>query len=169
MFKTMGHQHIAVLDGGLPDWVNNGFKTETITKKDYKTGDFKASLNPEMIKDFKFIKDNTITQNSLVIDARSSGRYKGLAPEPRKELKSGHIPNSINIPFEDVLDNGKLKSKNELNSIFKSLKTEKRPLVFSCGSGITACIVLLASEQILNNKTSVYDGSWTEWATLEPQ
>ena len=169
MFKTMGHQHIAVLDGGLPDWANNGFETETITKKDYKTGAFKATLNPEMIKDFKFIKDNTITQNSLLIDARSSGRFKGLAPEPRKELKSGHIPNSINIPFEDVLDNGKLKSKNELNSIFKSLKTENRPLVFSCGSGITACIVLLASEQILNNKTSVYDGSWTEWATLEPQ
>jgi len=102
-----------------------------------------------------------------VIDARSYGRFEGTEPEPRTGLRSGHIPNSINIPYTEVLVNGKYKPKAKLAKVFNVLKTEKRPLIYSCGSGLTACILLLASEMLLENETAIYDGSWTEWAQLE--
>lgn len=164
MFKTMGHEKVTVLDGGLPDWIANGYSTEAIQlDKKIMYGDFKANFNKEMVVDFDAIKINIQEQNAIVIDARSEGRFNGTAPEPRAELKSGHIPNSLNIPFENVLNDGKFKSVSELTSIFNSETYSDKPLVFTCGSGLTACIILLASELVLPNKKAVYDGSWTEW------
>ncbi len=167
LFKTMGHKNIAVLNGGLPDWINDGYKTEQIKKTNYKKGDFIANFNPENIAYFKNIKENTKLENALVIDARSSDRFHSLIEEPRKELRSGKIANSINIPYQMVLENGKFKSKNELIKLFSSFVTVDKPLIFSCGSGITACILLIASELVLSQKKSIYDGSWTEYAQLE--
>lgn len=164
MFKTMGHQQIAVLEGGLPEWIKKGFPIEVKSPKSYKKGNFIVSFNEEMLIDFDGVLQNTQTQNALVIDARSKGRFEGTEPEPRKDLRSGHIPNSINIPYSHVLEDRKFKSKAALKEIFSEIETEKRPLIFSCGSGITACIVLLASTLVLDKKNSVYDGSWTEWA-----
>ena len=166
MFKTMGHDHIAVLDGGLPDWIANGFQTEEVNQSEnYVSGDFEAKFNIELVANFDDVLENTKRSKALVIDARSAERFKGMVPEPRIGLRSGHIPNSTNIPYESVLENGKFKSKSALTTIFKDVEKEKRPLIFSCGTGITACIILLASEiSDLSNKKSVYDGSWTEWA-----
>lgn len=165
MFNVMGHQSVAVLDGGLPAWENHGFKTEAREAAKYVMGDFSATLDVNAVKDFEFVKENIEKLSSLVVDARSSGRFKGTAPEPRKGLRSGCIPNSINIPYETLLENGKFKNKKELFEIFNSSQFTDEPLVFSCGSGVTACIVLLASELVgLKNKKSVFDGSWTEWA-----
>lgn len=164
MFKVMGHQNIAVLDGGLPAWENQGFKTKVRDNTTYTTGNFSAILDANVVKDFEFIKTNIEKQDSLIVDARSSGRFNGTAPEPRKGLRSGSIPNSINIPYETLLENGKFKNEQELLEIFNSSQITNEPLVFSCGSGVTACIVLLAAELIkIENKKSVYDGSWTEW------
>ena len=129
-------------------------------------GDFVASLNASAVKNIDDIKANISTQNEWLIDARSPGRFNGTDPEPREGLLSGHIPNSINIPFKQVLNKGKLKTKNELLEIFNTISNKDKPLIFSCGSGVTACIVYLAAEQVLDNSKSVYDGSWTEWATL---
>jgi len=167
MFKTMGFQHIYVLDGGLPLWIYQENPTEKINKPTFKKGNFKAQLDSEKVKDYKFIKSNIKTQGFLIIDARSEGRFNGTAPEPRAGLASGNIPKSINIPFKGVLNENVFKSKKELEIIFDELKNNKLPLVFSCGSGITACIVLMAYQMVLNNEISVYDGSWTEWAILE--
>ncbi|MBT29007.1 MAG: sulfurtransferase [Thalassobius sp.] len=167
MFKIMGHENIAVLDGGLPAWIEAGYETETITEKTFEAGDFKASFYPEMVKDTGFVLSNIDDKSCIVIDARSEGRFTGTSPEPRKGLSSGHIPNSCNLPFSKVLDNGKYKPVEELKTIFKDLNLDERPLVFSCGSGLTACIILLASELVNENKTAVYDGSWTEWALTE--
>lgn len=167
LFKTMGHKNIAVLNGGLPDWINNGYKTEKTKNTNYKKGNFIANFNPENIAYFKNIKENIKSGNALVIDARSSGRFCSLIKESRKGLQSGKIPNSINIPYQMVLENGKLKSKDELIKLFSSFVTVDKPLIFSCGSGITACILLIASELILSQKKSIYDGSWTEYAQLE--
>lgn len=165
MFRAMGHSDIAVLDGGLPEWVSKGLPIEDKIFETPKKGNFKASFNTEMVVSFNSVLENTTTEAALLIDARSNGRFDGTAPEPRKDLRSGHIPNSINIPYEDVLDNGKFKSVQELKSIFKKVENENRPLLFSCGSGITACIILLVSTIINNsNKKAVFDGSWTEWA-----
>ena len=165
LFKTMGHNTIAVLDGGLPAWNSEGFELEPIVKSTYNQGDFEATFHPELVKDIEAIKTNLKTKTAIVIDARSEGRFNGTSPDPRPNLKSGHIPNSINLPYSQVLENGKFKSEKKLTEIFKTLKLDNNPLIFTCGSGITACILMLASELVSKNPKAVYDGSWTEWAS----
>lgn len=167
IFKTMGHDNIAILDGGMPDWINSGYETEKLNYTDFKKGNFIATFNNENVFYFNDIKDNIINKNALVIDARPSNRFLSLVDEPRKDLRSGNIPDSINIPYQLVLKNEKFKSKKELTKLFSSFVSSKKPLVFTCGSGITACILLVASELVLTQKKAVYDGSWTEYAQLE--
>lgn len=167
MFRTMGHDRVHVLDGGLPDWIQHGFETEKKFGSNYTRGDFKALFNSASVKNIDFIQSNIFEQKHLLIDARSEDRFNGIAKEPRKGLPSGHIPNSINIPYGRLLKDGKYKAEIELKKIFEESGVDHRPLVFSCGSGVTACIVLLASEMVLNNSTSVYDGSWTEWGMMK--
>ena len=166
MFKTMGHSNVAVLDGGLPEWLKMGYETISQHNQTFSLGDFDSKFDLEAVVDFDFIQANLKNKKALVIDARSSDRFKSLVPEPRAELRTGNISGSINIPYTDVLEDGKFKSSNELEKVFAKLKNETRPLVFSCGSGITACVVSLASESILDNKKSISDGSWTEYAQL---
>lgn len=164
LLKTMGHAEVSVLDGGLPAWVAEGCQIEPIQRKEYNEGDFTVDFNPDLVRDINFVNDNLDQKEALIVDARSEGRFNGTAPEPREGMRSGHIPHSVNIPFQKVLDNGKMKSKADLMEVFNTIDHHDKPLVFSCGSGITACIIMLASEQVLNNKKAVYDGSWSEWA-----
>lgn len=164
MYKVMGHEHIAVLDGGLPGWVKAGYPTETTKEQNVVVGNFKAQLDKAQVKSIEDVKINLDAQQFTVIDARSAGRFNGTEPEPRKGLRGGHIPNSLSVPFQSLIDDGHFKSKEELAAIFQALNLQDKPLVFSCGSGVTACVTLLASEGILNNPKAVYDGSWTEWA-----
>lgn len=167
MFKVMGHDRVSVLDGGLPAWLSEGCETVPLQRRRFEPGDFSVNFKPEGVVDAAFVSANLENQKAIVIDARSEGRFRGVAPEPRQGLRSGHIPKSVNIPFQMVLDKGQFKSKAELLQLFKTFNFEEKPLLFSCGSGITACIVLLASALVQNNPTAVYDGSWTEWAQLE--
>jgi len=166
MFKTMGHSNIKVLDGGLPEWIKHGYATVAMQNASYSSGNFESRFDAKQVTDFNFIKSNIENKKALVIDARSSERFHALVPEPRADLRSGNISGSINIPFTEVLEDGKFKSPEKLEKVFSELDTETRPLVFSCGSGITACIVSLASASILKNQKSIYDGSWTEYAQL---
>ncbi len=165
MFRIMGHKNVTVLNGGLPDWISQNYQTIFTAKTIFTKGDFKVSFNSNKVKNFNFIKENIATEKTLVVDVRSADRFNSLVPEKRKGLRSGNIPKSINIPYQYVLNNGKFKTNAELKEVLSVIKTEK-DLIFSCGSGITACIVYLASELILENKISVYDGSWTEWGSL---
>ncbi len=164
LFKLMGHQQVAVLNGGLPAWIEQGFETESISNIDFKTGDFEAIFNTEKIKYIQEIIENAQHKTTQIIDARSEGRFNGTAPEPRAELKSGHIPNSKSLPYTSVIENGKFKSEEELTALFEQLQLDERSLSFTCGSGITACIIALAADQVLEHPKSVFDGSWTEWA-----
>lgn len=163
MFKLMGHKDVAVLDGGLPAWIKKGYPQEVNTSKNINLGDFKVKFNSRKIVSLDTVVKNVNTFGFNLIDARSSSRFSGLSEEPRKEIESGHIPNSLNIPYTSVLNNGHFKLKKDLELIFDELERDKS-VVFSCGSGITACIVLLAYCLVKNNATSVFDGSWTEWA-----
>ncbi|WP_040497562.1 sulfurtransferase [Fulvivirga imtechensis] len=164
MFKAMGHENISVLDGGLPAWIKQGFETQPVKEEKYHPGNFKSNFLPEFVKDVDFVKNNLLSKEAVIIDARSRERFDGMAPEPREGLRKGHIPGSKNIPFSTVLDNGFFKPKSDLKKIFKMLEPQGKPLVFSCGSGVTACILLLASELAdIKNQKSVYDGSWAEW------
>ena len=167
LFKIMGHKNVAVLNGGLPAWNKAGFEVEPIQKSIYNLGDFEAVLHPELVKNIDDIKTNLSSKKATVIDARSEGRFNGTAPDPRPNLKSGHIPNSISLPYSNVLEDGKFKSEETLKTIFNNLKIKEEPLIFTCGSGVTACIIMLASELVLKNSKAVYDGSWTEWASTK--
>ena len=167
MFKSMGHKNIAVLDGGLPLWKNKDYPTESIQNRVLPEGDFKAKFNPNLLKKAFKIIENITSKEAILVDARSNGRFFGLIPETRKNLKSGHIPNAINLPFLDVLKDGKFISTNEISDIFKKLKIDKRPKIFTCGSGLTACILILASTLISEDNHFLYDGSWSEWGQLK--
>jgi thiosulfate/3-mercaptopyruvate sulfurtransferase len=163
LFKSMGHQEVYVLNGGLPEWIKNNFQTERKSEKQYLKGNFQGKPSENMVRKFDDIMNNLSSKKELVIDVRSKDRFKGNVPEPREGLRSGQISNSLNLPYTKVLNNGKFQNEEYIRNLFKFLKDEKRSIVFSCGSGITACIVYLASESILTNSKAVYDGSWTEW------
>jgi thiosulfate/3-mercaptopyruvate sulfurtransferase len=165
MFKTMGHSEVYVLDGGLPEWIKEGYSTQNKNQTStYAKGDFEAKLQPNFIKNEGQILGNISTKEAVLMDARSSDRFYAILEEPRPGMRSGHIPGSINVPYTELQRDGKYKSPEELNQI---LNLDDKPLVFTCGSGITACIVLLACELISDNPKAVYDGSWTEWGSSE--
>lgn len=163
LFKSMGHQEVYVLNGGFPEWLKNNYETEKKSNKEYLKGNFQAKPSKNIVRKFDDIMNNISSKKELVIDVRSKDRFEGIVPEPKQGLRSGKILNSINLPYTKVLNNGKLHNEKHLKSLFKFLKDEKKNIVFSCGSGITACVVYLATESILTNSKAVYDGSWTEW------
>lgn len=166
LFKAFGFDNIAVLDGGLPEWKAQGFEVELKKNNTKPKGSFIAQYNPKAFKFFKDIQESSKNKNYLIIDARSESRFKGIVPEPREGLRSGSIPNSVNIPFSKLLDGNCFKSAEEIKKEFNAINAEEQHLVFSCGSGITACILALGAELIGKSNTSVYDGSWTEYGTL---
>jgi thiosulfate/3-mercaptopyruvate sulfurtransferase len=167
MFKTMGHESVSVLDGGLSGWIHRGFPTEITEPKYSAIGDFTAKFNSRNIASCQTILYNLERRESIIIDAREQNRFNGSSSEPRKGIRSGHIPGSFNIPFQRVLINGHFKSAEELKKVFREIPIKDKPLIFSCGSGVTACIVLLAAELISDSVKKVYDGSWAEWGGNE--
>jgi thiosulfate/3-mercaptopyruvate sulfurtransferase len=165
LFKIMSHENVWVLDGGLPQWTKQGYEVEKPEKRAYAVGDFASKFKPELFKTKEQILENITTKEAVLIDARSQDRFLGETEEPREGLRSGHIPGSINIPYTSLLHDGKFLPKEELAKI---LPQDDKPLLFSCGSGVTACIDLIAYELIGNtNPKAVYDGSWTEWGQIE--
>ncbi|WP_353779956.1 rhodanese-like domain-containing protein [Winogradskyella sp. 3972H.M.0a.05] len=166
LFKCFGFENVAVLDGGLPQWQLKGFNTTSYTVEVYDYGNFDAELNPSLITDFEGLQSFIESPNSLILDARSKARFNCEVPEPREGLRSGTITNSKNLPYTELLDGYCLKSTKELSEIFSKLVTGESTLVFSCGSGITACILALAATECNFESLTVYDGSWTEYGTL---
>lgn len=167
MFRTMGHEEVAVLDGGLPAWVAEGYPIEDTKEESYSMGDFAANYRPELVRSAQDVLANIENKEALVLDARSKGRFDGTAPEPRKGLRGGHIPNSISLPYSKLLQDGKFLAREELATVLQGLQLGDQPLVFSCGSGVTACILMLACEMVMDNEMAVYDGSWSEWGIPE--
>jgi len=166
LFKTFGFKNVSVLDGGLPEWKANGFEVETYTDETVAKGNFEANFNSELMTDFTGVNDFSKDSDVLIIDARSKARFQCKVDEPRAGLRRGTIPNSKNLPYTDLFEGNKLKSKTELSIIFNNLVEDKAQFVFSCGSGITACILALAATLCNYNNLIVYDGSWTEYGSL---
>ena len=165
MFKAMGHHNIAVLDGGLPEWIRKGFATEQIKKRNIRKGDFIANYDNKFFKNHTEVLDSLNNKTTTILDARSEDRFKGLVEEPREGLRVGHIPKSKNLPYSSLLADGKINA-DKLQKIFKELVPKNDQVIFSCGSGITACILALGAEIADFDNLSVYDGSWTEWGSL---
>ncbi len=168
MLKAMGHEHVYVLDGGLTEWKKQGFDTEQQYDQPHKLGNFTGTLNPSYFVDSTYVLNQIDNPASLTVDARSRQRFNKEVPEPRAGVRSGHIPNSVCQPFAELMDGHKLKPVNELREILSlSLSDDKEATIFSCGSGVTAAIVLLAAHLCGYENLSVYDGSWTEWGQRE--
>ena len=163
MFKAMGHDKVAVLDGGLPKWLSEK-KEVSKNFSEPCLGNFIAELDENLFCDFEVVLKGLQRPSCAVLDARSELRFKGIEPEPRPGVRSGHMPNAINLPFPEVLNGGLLKSEQELREIFASLvSVNQEKIITSCGSGITACILTLAADVAGFTDLSVYDGSWAEW------
>ena len=164
MFNAMGHKNVYVLDGGLHKWINEKRPVTTAVTKNFQAGDFNGHLDASYIKTAEEILKIHLNDNVQIIDARPAGRFNGIEPEPREGLRSGHIPQSINIPFTSLLKDGEFLQTSELKTIFSNAKINpNKQQIFSCGSGITACVVLLASRMASYDSMCIYDGSWTEW------
>ena len=166
LFKAFGHVNVAILNGGLPEW--NRLKLRTETYKTYygKKGNFVGVREEGFMKFFEDIKMESQSTSHIIIDARNERRFKCLVDEPKKGLRRGTIPNSINLPFENLLEGHCLKSDEDIKQIFDALVKPSDHLTFSCGSGITACILALGATLAGYKNISVYDGSWTEYGTL---
>jgi len=166
MFRLMGFNNVAVLDGGLPEWKANNFSIEQPVLQQQKKGNFRADYQPEKLKYTKDVLYAIDNKSVLIVDARSRGRFYGTAPEPREDLKSGHIPSSVSLPYGEIQQNGKMKSKEELLKVFSDYKNNKE-IIFTCGSGITAAILALGAAIVKVENVAVYDGSWSAWGSTK--
>jgi len=165
MLRMFGHHDVAVLDGGLPKWRAEGRPLDAALSTPPPRR-FTARFDPSLVRDKQALIENLATRREQVVDARAAGRFDGTAPEPRAGIRSGHIPGSRNVPYELVTDSGtrQLKSTDELARLFRDAGVAlDRPIVTSCGSGVTACALAFALHLIGHPGAAVYDGSWSEW------
>ena len=168
MFKVMGHNQVAVLNGGLPSWLDKGFATASKLAKSPLKGDFKAKFIGEAVYDKERLQSALSESRIQLIDARSQARFEGVEPEPRAELRRGHIPGASCLPFTTLIENGEIVESEKLIQILTNqIRDDAGELVFSCGSGVTACVLALAADECGYSNIAVYDGSWSEWGRLD--
>ena len=164
LFKVMGQKNVAVLDGGLPKWLSEG-RTVDSSPPLIRDRHMFVKYHDEMVKDVTQVSSASKLGDFEILDARSAGRFRGEEPEPRPGLRAGHIPGSKNIFYGDLLnEDGTLKSQDKLVEHFKAKAVNlDKPVITSCGSGVTAAIINLALDRIGKTDHALYDGSWTEW------
>ncbi|CAO0801495.1 unnamed protein product [Mucor circinelloides] len=173
-FKAFGHESISVLNGGLPAWEKVDGPLETGAPEPVEPKLYKVShVNKDIVRDYQTVLANarSIQQGkdgAQVLDARPYARFTGEAPEPRIGLSSGHMPGSISVAFNEVVESGEMLNDDKLRKVFESKGVDvDKQIITSCGSGITASILYLALERIGARKLAVYDGSWTEYAAKD--
>ena len=168
MFKVFGYSDVVVLDGGFPKWVKeNRSTTADLTEKEIRH--LTIYEDKSIVADRDDVLRATKLNHCSIIDARSEGRFMGTAPEPRSGLRSGSIENSINVPYETLLNEDfTFKKKQEILDIFsKEGVVLNNYIITTCGSGVTAAVLYLALDEIGCSKISLYDGSWAEWGKID--
>ena len=165
LMGLFGHDDAAVLDGGLPKWTREGRAIETGAPAVPKPATFQPDYRATRLRGAGDILGNVTTRAELVLDARAAGRFTGAVPEPRAGMRSGHMPGAANVPYTDLLHaDGTFRSVPDLKARFAAAGVDgARPVVTSCGSGVTACILTLGLKLAGLPEGAVYDGSWTEW------
>jgi thiosulfate/3-mercaptopyruvate sulfurtransferase len=163
MLRTFGAQEVHLLDGGLRAWREAGLPTQSGEVR-RPPAHFVARLDPGAVISLSQIRQ-MLSKRAQVVDARSAGRFAGTLPEPRPGLSSGHMPGGISIPFTELVEDGRLKPVDGLREIFKARNLDmEQPITTSCGSGVTAAVVLLGLELAGAKQVGLYDGSWAEYA-----
>ena len=164
MFKVMGHDEVTVLDGGLPKWLAEGRPVEDMLAMP-RERHFTARVNQTLVRNSDDIQVNLETRDAQVLDARAASRFAGDDPEPRPGLRAGHIPQSFNLPYSDLFaEDGTLLKGDDLRSKFEESGLDlSKPVITSCGSGVTAAVLFLGLNELGCRNISLYDGSWVEW------
>ena len=164
LFKLMGQNNIAVLDGGLPKWQAEGRPVEDLPPV-IRDRHMTVRRQNHMVKDVTQVSAASKLGDYEIIDARSPGRFRGEEPEPRAGLRPGHIPGSKNVCFKDLLNADQtMKNPLEIRQIFEAAGVDfNKPAITTCGSGVTAAVLSLGLERIGKTDHSLYDGSWSEW------
>ena len=162
-FRIFGASKVYILDGGLPAWKAESQPIEAGTvKRPKKT--FKAEMDTGAVAMLSDVQMALNDQSAQVVDARSAGRFAGRDPEPRAGLRSGHMPGAFSVPFTEIVENGRLVSPERISQAFKKAGVDlDKPVITSCGSGVTAAILTLGLETLGKKPGRVYDGSWSEW------
>ncbi len=166
MLRTFGHTNVALLDGGLLKWRAEG-RAVTAEIAPVVPATFSATLHADRVRDIAAMKANLSSRTAQVVDARSPGRFQGTEAEPRAGVRGGHIPGSVNVHYASLVNaDGTLRDADALRGIIADAGLDlTRPIVASCGTGVTACAVVLALDVLGAHDTAVFDGSWTEWGS----
>jgi thiosulfate/3-mercaptopyruvate sulfurtransferase len=161
--RAFGVAKVKILEGGLPKWIKEGRPLEQgEARRAPRT--FAAKFDPQVVASLAEVRKALQDDAAQVVDARPADRFEGRAPEPRPGLKSGHMPGALNLPFIEILDGETLKSPPALAEAFAARGVDlKKPIITSCGSGVTAAILALAAEEAGGKVAGLYDGSWAEW------
>lgn len=163
MLRTFGVEKVSIVAGGLEGWRRDGLPLEQ-GLPELPEGDFDGRVDPLAVKRLTDVLLVSHEGSAQIVDARPAGRFNGQVAEPRPGLRCGHIPGALNVPWTELVINGELKTTDELNEIFARQGVDfERPIIASCGSGVTAAVVVLALTTLGVNGVSLYDGSWSEW------
>ncbi|HDX8948715.1 TPA: 3-mercaptopyruvate sulfurtransferase [Klebsiella oxytoca] len=163
MLRTFGVEKVSIVAGGLEGWRRDGLPLEQ-GLPELPEGDFDGRADPLAVKRLTDVLLVSHEGSAQIVDARPAGRFNGQVAEPRPGLRCGHIPGALNVPWTELVINGELKTTDELNEIFARQGVDfERPIIASCGSGVTAAVVVLALTTLGVNGVSLYDGSWSEW------
>ncbi|MEM9637054.1 MAG: 3-mercaptopyruvate sulfurtransferase [Pseudomonadota bacterium] len=164
LFRLMGQENVAVLDGGFPKWQSEENPVEDMPAV-IRDRHMTVRLQNHLVRDVTQVSAASKLRDHVIVDARSAARFRGDAPEPREGLRAGHIPGSRNVPYSMLLnDDHTMKSPDACREIFEAAGVDlDKPVITSCGSGVTAAILALALERMGHMQWSLYDGSWTEW------
>jgi thiosulfate/3-mercaptopyruvate sulfurtransferase len=163
MLRTFGAQHVYILDGGFSAWIASGLPTES-GPVHRSAATFQARLQRQAVVSLSQLKEQ-LAKHQQILDARSAARFNGTAPEPRPGLSSGHMPGATNIPFTELVEDGRLKPAEKLREYFFNKNVDlQKPITTTCGSGVTAAVIALSLEVASAPNVSLYDGSWAEYA-----
>lgn len=164
MLRAFGAANAFVLDGGFDAWKRDGLPVETGDPAPPVPVSFTPDFDDGAVTSFAAMRAIVDDKSSQIADARGPGRFTGVEPEPRAGMRSGHMPGARNVPFTSLIEGGKLKSPGALREVLQSSGIDlDRPVVTSCGSGVTAAVITLALQSVGHRDNTLYDGSWSEW------